>query len=80
MEVPRLVVELELQLPAYTIATATRDPSWICDPHQSSQQHWIFNPLSEATDQTAILMDTSRDHNLLSHNENSPIMTLKDKY
>ena len=28
MEVPRLRVELELQLPAYTIATATRDLSW----------------------------------------------------
>ena len=27
MEVPRLEVELELQLPAYTTATATRDPS-----------------------------------------------------
>ena len=27
MEVPRLRVELELQLPAYTTATATQDPS-----------------------------------------------------
>ena len=26
MEVPRLGVELEIQLPAYTTATATRDP------------------------------------------------------
>ena len=26
IEVPRLGVELELQLPAYTIATATQDP------------------------------------------------------
>ena len=27
MEVPRLGVELELQLPAYTTATVTQDPS-----------------------------------------------------
>ena len=32
MEVPRLGVELELQLPAYTTATATWDPSRTCDP------------------------------------------------
>ena len=38
MEVPRLGVELELQLPAYTTATATRDLSLICDPHHSSEQ------------------------------------------
>jgi len=31
MEVPRLGVKLELQLPAYTTATATPDPSCICD-------------------------------------------------
>ena len=31
MEVPRLGVELELQLAAYTIATATPDPSLIYD-------------------------------------------------
>ena len=28
MEVPRLGVELELQLPAYAIATATQEPSY----------------------------------------------------
>ena len=33
MEVPRLGVELELQLPAYTTATETWDPSRICDLH-----------------------------------------------
>ena len=32
-------VKLELQLPAYTTATATPDLSAICD------LHWIFNPL-----------------------------------
>ena len=30
-EVPRLGVESELQLPAYTTATATWDPSHICE-------------------------------------------------
>ena len=30
-EVPRLGVESELQLPAYTIVTATRDLSHLCD-------------------------------------------------
>ena len=31
MEVPRLGVVLELQLPAYTTATETPDPSRICE-------------------------------------------------
>ena len=59
MEVPRLRVELELQLPAYTTATATQDPSHICDLCYSLQQRCIFNPLSQARDQTLILMDTN---------------------
>ena len=34
MEVPRLGVELELQLPVYTTATDMQDPSFICNrPH-----------------------------------------------
>ena len=68
-EIPRLGVELELQLPAYT--TATWAPSHICDLYHSSQQHWILNLLSEARDRTYILMDTSRVCNPLSHNGNS---------
>ena len=48
MEVSRLGVELELQMPAYTAATATaiatQDPSHVCDLHHSSQL-WILNPL-----------------------------------
>ena len=40
----------ELQLPAYTTATAVPDPSRVCDLHQSSQQHQIVNPLSGARD------------------------------
>ena len=42
--------------------TATRDPSHVCNLYPSSQQHWILNPLSEARDQTPVLMDTSRVH------------------
>ena len=44
MEVPRLGVLSELQLPAYATATATSEPSLVCDLHHSSQQHWILNP------------------------------------
>ena len=62
MEVPRLGVESELQLQADTRATATRDPSCVCDLHHSSQQHQIFNPPSEAREQTYTLMVPSRIH------------------
>ena len=60
MEVPRLEVESELQLPAYTTATATRDPSRVFDPHHSSRQRRNLNPLSEARDRTCNLMVPSR--------------------
>ena len=53
-------VEWELQLPAYTTATATGDQSCICDLHHSSQQCRILNPLSEARDRTHIVMDISQ--------------------
>ena len=56
MEVPRLRVESELQLPAYTTAIATPDLRRICDLYHSSQQCQILNPLSEARDQTHNLM------------------------
>ena len=71
MEVPRLEVKLELQLPAYSTATAMQDPSHVCDLHHSSWQCWVLNPLSEAGDRTCILMDTSWVHNPLSHSRNS---------
>ena len=48
MEVPRLGVESELQLLAYTTVTAMPDPSYACDLHHSSEQHQILNPPSEA--------------------------------
>ena len=60
MEVPRLGVESELKLLAYVTATATRDPSCVCDLHHSSWQNQIFNPLSEARDWIGILMDTTQ--------------------
>ena len=60
MEVPRLGIKPELQLPVYTTTTAMPDPSHICNLHHSSQQRWIFNPLSEVRDGTCILMVTSR--------------------
>ena len=67
MEVLSLGVELELLLPAYTIATAMPDPG--CD--HSLWQCQILNPLSEARDWTHILKDTSQILNTLSHNGNS---------
>ena len=57
MEVPRIGVESELQLSAYATATATRDPSYTYHLHHSSGQGWILHPLSEARDETCILVD-----------------------
>ena len=54
-EVPRLGINSELQLPAYTTAKATRGPSHVCDLHHSSHQLWILNPPSETRDRTASL-------------------------
>ena len=56
---PRLGAESELQLPAYFIATATSDPSRVCNLHHSSQQRRVRvrvrvkpdpNPLTESRD------------------------------
>ena len=62
MEVPRLRVELELQLPAYTTATAMQDPSRVCDLHHSSPPHQILDPLSKVRDRTRNLLVPSRIH------------------
>ena len=51
MEIQRVGVQSELQGPAYATATATQDPSHVCDLHHSSRQHGIVNPLSKARDQ-----------------------------
>ena len=50
-------VTLELQLPAYVTATATPDPSRVCDLHLQCQ---ILNPLSEAGDRTRNFMVRSQ--------------------
>ena len=42
-EVPRLGIESELQLPAYTTAMTTPDLSHVCSLHHSSQQCQILN-------------------------------------
>ena len=60
MEVPRLGVKLKLQLTVK--ATETQDPSCLCKLYHSPWQHQILNPLSEARDQTSILMDTNWVH------------------
>ena len=61
MEVPRPGLKSELQLPAYTIptATATPGPSHIFSLHHSLLNLQIFNPLSKVRNRTHILMDTS---------------------
>lgn len=63
-EVPRLGVELELKLPAYTTVIATPDLSHLHHLHYSLWQCRILNPLSESR-------DTSRVLNLLSYSRNS---------
>ena len=62
MEDPRLEVKSELKPPAYATATATWDPSHVCNLHQSSQQCQIPDALTEARDRTHILMDSSQIH------------------
>ena len=59
MQVPRLGVELELELLAYATATLP-DLSHVCDLHKSSWQCRIINPLSETRHWTCILMDASQ--------------------
>ena len=59
MEVLRLGVESELQLPAYSTATAMQDLSHVYNLQHSSWQCQILNPLSEARDQTCVLVEGS---------------------
>ena len=71
----------------YITATATPDPSHICNLHYSSQQHWIPDPLNEARDRTCtLLMDTSwihfhcttpREHNIIKAIYDKPIANIK---
>ena len=59
MEVPRLGVKSELQLPAYTTAIATWDLSHVCNILHSSGQRQIPDSLSKARDPAFIFMDVS---------------------
>ena len=77
-EVPRLEVELELQLPACTTATAMWDPSCICDSTVWGDIGSLTH-MSKARDQTCILVDTSWVLKLLSHSGNSEVGYLKIK-
>ena len=45
---------------ALATTTAMQDLNCVCNPHHSSQKHWILNPLSKARDQTCNLMGPSR--------------------
>ena len=60
MEVPRLGVKSELQLPIYTTAIAMPGQNYICDLHHSSLQSQLLNPLREAEDWN--FKDTSQVH------------------
>ena len=65
----QLEVKVELQLPVYATVIAMPDLSCICDLHHSSLQCRMLKPVSEARDQTCILMATSWVRNPLSHTQ-----------
>ena len=67
IEVPRLRVQLELQLPAYGTATPMPDLNHICNICHSLWQCRNLNPLSRVRDQTCFLMDIIQGLNLLSY-------------
>ena len=62
MEVPRQGVQLELQLPAYAIATATLYLNSFSDLYHNSWQLRILKTLSKARDRTHNLMNPSWVH------------------
>ena len=80
VEVPRLGVQLDLQLQATTTATAMPDLSCICNLCHSLRQHQILNTSSEARDWTCVLTDTILVRNLLIDNGNSKNIDLKCSY
>ena len=59
LEIPRLGVELELQLFIYITPTAMPDRSHVCNLHHSLWQCWIPNPLRKVRDWTCIFIDSS---------------------
>ena len=68
MDSSRLGVESELQLLAYTTATATPDPSHVCVLHHNTRS--LTHGVGLGIEPTSS-WDTSRVLNLLSHNGNS---------
>ena len=76
MEVLRLGVELELQLPVYTTATARRDLSLLCHPHYSSRPCQILSPLRKAGDWTPHPHGYQSDSFLLCHDRISRILAI----
>ena len=63
MEIPRLGVESELQLPAslyHSHNNVGSEPSLRTEPQL--RKHRILNPLTKARDQTCTLMDSSQIH------------------
>ena len=69
MEVPRLGVESELQLPAYTTDTVKPDPSQVCNLHHSSWQSQIWPGIETASSWVLVRLLP------LSHNVNSQMGT-----
>ena len=59
MDVARLGVESELQLPAYATAMATLDPSCTCKPRCGLTQRQILHPLSKNKESTWVLTETT---------------------
>ena len=76
VKVPRLGVQSELQLLAYTTATSTQDTSHVCNLDHSLWQRWILNPLSEARYWTCRLMDTGSVHYCWAMTGTPPIVIL----
>ena len=71
MEVPRLEVKSQPQLPVQATATVSQDLSHVCDLHHHSHQCRNLNSLRKVRDQTHVLMDISQVSKLLSHDRNS---------
>ena len=76
MIVPRLEVKTELQLPAYTTATAS-DLSHVFDLYHSPWQRRILHPLSEARIERATSWTLCRVPNPMSHSGNPETAFLK---
>ena len=77
MDVPRLEVDSELQLQAYTTATK-QDPGCIFDLTRlhSLQQRQTLNPLSEARDQTQVPAENRKL--VINHRESQVVQRKHD--